>query len=284
MGYDKDFIHGLEVPLPALGDRALQAACDLGKPVEHTRFTLVLNQERGFAIYTAHNLDGATLIPAGEIARIDRFMLDPLVPSDVQIDNDRAYSHNPWDRGHLVQRRSLHWGDYDEAVLGDRESFYWTNITPQHENLHDTAWGSIEDWMLEYTDVQDKQASVFTGPVLSPDDPEIVNRPGELPVRIPAGFWKVIAIKTAGRLKAAGFLVWQRDYDSPTPVLFDPQLEQVRITTIEFLAGISFGTLRIADPLYFGAAPVDEPVGLTAVRATRRSKPAFVSSSRDIVI
>jgi len=283
MGYDKDFIHGFEVPLPVLGERALLDAFDQGRPVEHTRFTLVLNRERGFAVYTAHNLDGGTLIPAGEIERIDRFKLDPQVPGDIQIDNDRAYRSNPWDRGHLVQRRSLHWGDRTEAETGDRESFYWTNITPQHEQLHDTAWGNIEDWMLEFTDVQDNQASVFTGPVLSPDDPEIVNRPGELPVRIPAGFWKVIAIKHTGRLKAAGFLVWQRDYDSATPVQFDPLLEQVRITTIEFLAGISFGTLRTADPLHFGAVEVDVPMGLTAAPAAR-SKPAFVNASSDIVI
>lgn len=284
MPFDPNFIAGHTVPLPTLGPRIASAAFDDGRPVEHSLFSLVLNQQRGFAAYAAHNLDGASIIPEGEIQRRDRFRLDPKIPSEFQIDNNRAYRNNPWDRGHLVQRRSLHWGDRAIAEKADRESYYWSNIAPQHERLHDTAWGSIEDWMLEWTDEADHRAAIFTGPVLMPEDPEVVNRPGEMPVQIPAGFWKVMVIKSAGALNAAGFLVWQRDFDKPDPVEFDPSLEQVRVTTLEHLTGLSFGDLRDTDPLRFGEPiPTDEPQPATA-GSGQPSRSVAVQSAEDIFL
>jgi endonuclease G len=255
MAYDPHFIPGEDIELPVPGSRTLAVALDNGTPIEHTRFSIVFNEERGLALYTAHNIDGVSLIAEGVIARRDRFRNDPKISRHLQIDNDRGYRNNPWDRGHLVRRRSMHWGPVADAETTDQESFFWTNIAPQHKKLHSSAWGRIEDWMLEVTDDQDKQACIFTGPVFSEEDPEIINRPGELPVRIPAGFWKVFVIKHLNRLRAASFLVWQRDFDRPEPLDFDPVLEQVRLTTIEYLTGLSFSRIRHADPLRFGTVP-----------------------------
>ncbi len=281
MGYDPFFIEGIEIPLPTLGERTRLVALNDGAPIEHSRFSIIFNRERGFAVVTAHNIDGAALIPEGEIQRRDNFRLDPSVPAELQVADKRGYQNNPWDRGHLVRRRAMHWRDVDEASLADSESFYWTNITPQHTKLHHSAWGKIEDWMLDLADRDDQQVSVFTGPVLTPDDPEHQNKPNEAPIKIPAGFWKILSIKHQGMLRAAGFLVWQRDFDKPIPAKFDPLLEQVRITTIEFLAGLSFGDLRDADPLHFDAdrAASRDP---EAWRAPKRA--GAITSVRDIVL
>ncbi len=213
MGYDPHFIEGVDIPLPTLGERTKLVAFNEGAPIEHSRFSIIFNRERGFAILTAHNIDGATLIPEGEIERRDNFRRDPSVPLVLQVTNNRGYKNNPWDRGHLVRRRAMHWRDVGDATLADSESFYWTNITPQHTKLHHSAWGKIEDWMLDLADRDKQQISVFTGPVLTPDDPEHQNQPNETPIRIPAGFWKILSIKHRGMLRAAGFLVWQRDFD-----------------------------------------------------------------------
>ena len=218
---------------------------------------------------------------------IDRhsFVLDPDVPASLQVDNDRGYHRNPWDRGHMVRRRSLHWGDVAEATLADRESSFWTNIAPQHETLHDTAWGDIEDFMFALSDDSDQRACVFQAPVLTPYDIVHRNKPAEEPILIPAGFWKIMAIKHEGVLRAAAFLVWQRDFDKPVPATFDPVLEQVRVTTIEFLTGLSFPQIiRDADPLHYFVTPSERAV----VAATRlivagpRPGPRFVRSPSDI--
>ena len=249
MPYDPDFISGTAVPLPEPSDAVVASAFGGGAFVHHSRFSLLFNQERGFAACVAHNIDGQALLPEQQTGR--SFKLDPKIqPGALQVDNDRGYRNNPWARGHMARRKSLSWGVEDDAAVAERESDFYSNICPQHGNLHDDAWGEIEDWMLALA-IDDGRASVFTGPVFTPSDPEIVNRPGETPIRIPAGFWKVIAIRASGDLRAASFLVWQRDYDSPDPLAISPVLEQVRLTTIEVLTGLAFPALRSFDPLLF---------------------------------
>ncbi|MGW9686267.1 DNA/RNA non-specific endonuclease [Flagellimonas sp. 2504JD1-5] len=258
MPYDPEFIDSQQiVPLPTPNDSVRSRAFG-GDYIHHSRHSILFNQERGFAFVSAHNIDGATLSSAQFTSR--DFDEDPQIqPATLQVDNNRGYRQsrdgvfgpNPWDRGHLARRKSLSWGDRDEASIAELESDLWSNIAPQHGNLHDDAWGEIEDWMLERVESDGRRACVFTGPVFTEDDPEHTNGPNEVPIRIPAGFWKVITVRLNGAMRSAGFLVWQRDYDSDTPLDFAPVLEQVRLTTIEVLTGLRFPELRRFDPLLF---------------------------------
>lgn len=283
MPYDPKFIPGHTLPLPELGPTAAQFAFNGGIPISHTKFSILFHQVRKFAIACAHNIDGASMIKAGQIKR-KRFVFDPDVPNVLQVADQQGYHKNPWDRGHLVRRRSVHWGKKAEAATADRESSYWTNIAPQHTNLHATAWGKIEDWLLGLADHNDKRQCVFTGPVLHPNDPELRNKPHTEPIQIPAGFWKVVALKHHGQLRAAAFLVWQRDYNDVTPVAFDPVLEQVRLTTIEYLTDLAFTALREADPLQFGASMKTIAKRRRAVVGTAMPKPAAITQASDIVL
>ncbi len=270
MGYDPDFLEGDSIHLPTLSALLAEQALADGQPIDHMRFSVIFHAVRGLAICTAHTIDGATLHPEGLIRRKDRFRFDDQVPNELQIDNRRGYWKNSWDRGHLTRRRSLHWGSEEDARTADSESFFWTNIAPQHEHLHDTAWGAIEDWMLDLAETGSRRAAVFTGPVMMPDDPLHQNAVDEEPIQIPAGFWKIIVIPRESGRSVAAFLVWQRDHDSEDPVSFSPFLEQVRLTTVEFLTGLSFVGLRELDPLRFGATR--EPR-----RITRRGEVALVA-------
>ncbi|MGI9611313.1 MAG: DNA/RNA non-specific endonuclease [Acidimicrobiales bacterium] len=268
MGYDENFLGGAPVPMPTLTPR-LQAVSDCGASLDHTRFSVIFHHERSLAVCTAHTIDGSAMLAEGTIPRKDRFRFDDLIENDLQLDNDRGYRHNPWDRGHLVRRRSLHWGDEQEARDADSESYFWTNIAPQHERLHHTTWGPIEDWMLDKAETTMQRAAVFTGPVLTEDDPEHVNDDGERPFQVPAGFWKIVVIPHQGSRSVAAFVVWQRDHDSIHPVSFDPMLEQVRLTTVEFLTGLSFVELRPFDPLAFGGHAGAHTATLSGPRAGR---------------
>lgn len=257
MPYDPEFIAGRFISLPTPSDRVLAQAFD-GDYVHHSRHSLLFNEERGFAFVSAHNIDGNTLPSAQYTSR--SFKNDPKIqPTSLQVDKNRGYREsddglfgpNPWDQGHLARRKSLSWGDESEARIAERESDMWSNIAPQHGNLHDDAWGEIEDWMMERVEGSGQRACVFTGPVFTVDDPEHKNGPDEEPILIPAGFWKVISVELNGAMRSAGFLVWQRDYDSDEPLPFSPVLEQVRLTTIEVLTGLTFPGLRLFDPLLF---------------------------------
>ncbi len=218
------------------------------------------------------------MLPEGTIERNDRFRLDPAVPKELQLGDARAYRNNPWDRGHLVRRRSVHWGAVEDAESADSETFFWTNIAPQHNSLHRNAWGRIEGWILGLAEQGSKRAAVFTGPVLSEDDPVITNQAGERPFQVPAGFWKIVAIAHDGALRIAAFLVWQRDFDRAEPVAFDPVLEQVRLTTIEFLTGLSFAGLQGADPL----RPSEGPMAFAD--DTPQDRPLTIRGPGDILL
>lgn len=277
MPYDPDFIPGRTIPLPIPNIEVLQSAFG-GQFIHHSRHSLLFNQARGFAFVSANNVDGASM-PSSQYTKRS-FKRDPKIqPFSLQVDKDRGYREsetaglgpNPWDQGHLARRKSMSWGAEAEARIAERESDMWSNIVPQHENLHDDAWGNIEDWMLERVQGQQERACVFTGPVFTADDPAHKNGMNETPINIPAGFWKVISVELGGNMRSAGFLVWQRDYDSDQPLPFSPVLEQVRLTTIEVLTGLTFPALRAFDPLLFHTtAPVDD-VTTSDARATVRA-------------
>lgn len=85
-----------------------------------------------------------------------------------------------------------------------------------------------------------------------PRDHVLINRPGELPIQIPAGHWKVVVIRRDGKLCAACFLLWQCDIQECQPIELDLVLEQVRLNTIEYLTGMFFDDdIRNADTLRF---------------------------------
>jgi len=278
MPYDPNFINDEEIPLPTANDRVLASAFG-GDYIHHSRHSILFNQDRGFAFVSAHNVNGSEILPA-QVSDRD-FDHDPKVsPDDLQVDNNRGYltspgrgfGPNPWDRGHLARRKSLSWGNENDARRAELESDFWTNIAPQHERLHDTAWGPIEDWVLERVQTRAQRACVFTGPVFTEDDPEHRNGANEIPIRIPAGFWKVITVKLDGRMRSAGFLIWQRDYDHEEPLSFSPLLEQVRLTTIEVLTGLTFPTLRLFDPLIFDQQTRRRLLNISTSRATLRNR------------
>ncbi len=278
MPYNPEFIAGHRIPLPVANSRVMEAAYQ-GAYIHHLRHSILFNQERGFAFVSAHNIDGNTLLPSQVTSR--SFKNDPKIqPRSLQVDRDRGYREserfgfgpNPWDQGHLARRKSLSWGNSSDAGVAERESDMWSNIAPQHGNLHSDAWGKIEDWMLERVEEDGQRACVFTGPVFTEDDPQHKNGANEEPIRIPAGFWKVVSVELSGTMRSAGFLVWQRDYDSDQPLPFDPVLEQVRLTTIEVLTGLTFPALRQFDPLRFDHQQHDRDMSTSRARETLRAQ------------
>lgn len=272
MPYDPDFLGAVSVPLPSLLPGTAQDAWNDGAPVDHTNYSLVFNRQRALAIYAAANVDGNQLVSG---IRRKSFTFDPDVPNQIQIDDERGYrgiptpENNPWDAGHLARRKDVHWPDEPTAKEAERDTSRWTNIAPQHARLNRGPWRKVEDWLLDLADDADQRLSVFTGPVFTATDLVWQNKADELEIRIPSGYWKVGLFLHGGDLRAAAFLIWQTDVvpsvDDFDPDDFDPVLEQVRVLTIEHLAGLSFGnTVRAADPLHFGATvETDDATGAT---------------------
>lgn len=246
LGYDHAFLP-MDVPLP----RPVDGRVVIDLPYVH--FSVLLDPTRRLAAATGVNIDGARLLDVG---RSDDWHLDPRVPATAQA-GDELYARNDLDRGHLVRRRDPVWGEPAVAAAANEATFVFTNAAPQAApfNQGPQLWVGLEDHVLTYARATEQMISVFTGPVLAPDDPRYRG------IQIPRHFWKIAAWATsedAGptTLCAAGFVLDQGpsldDIDLPLVAGAVPPLGpfltyQVPITDIGVLTGLDVGILADAD-------------------------------------
>jgi endonuclease G len=205
-GYDRNFLTvRIDVPSldPALVDD-VATTIDGEQVVRYTHFSLQMKASRRFAFWVAWNIDGGALKALSR--KGIKFVKDPRLPEDRQT-GDELYVDNDLDRGHLARRADLVWGSLPIAKRANLDSFFFTNITPQMDDFNqssrDGVWGRLEDAVFADVDLDDLKVSVFGGPVFQEDDR--VYRGTQLPRE----YWKVIAFREGGVLKARAFLLTQ---------------------------------------------------------------------------
>jgi DNA/RNA endonuclease G (NUC1) len=254
-GYDPEFLgDGAQaLPLPKL-TRAQEAEAarvrdaergDNPYELKYHHFSVVLHGKRRLAFFTAVNIDGRF---ARSIERAtDKWYYDPRVGQEAQVGNE-LYKGTMFDRGHLVRRLDPAWGRTTHvAKVANDDTFHFTNCSPQHKRFNEgkNLWAGLEDYLLHKATGERKRLTVFTGPVLRPDDPAFRGVP------IPKQFWKVAVVaRPNGRLASLGFVVSQeallREVVSfgPTEVA---TTFQVPVRHVEQLTGFDFGPLRTLD-------------------------------------
>jgi endonuclease G len=238
-GYDDAFL-GIPVPLPTpLGDMAV-------RELRYPRFTVLLEPQRRFAVATGVNIDGELLL---DLERRGRWELDPRIAASEQA-GPAVYDGNDLDRGHLVRRRDPGWGTAAEVREATAATFFYTNAAPQAAGFNQSKelWLGLEDHILEYAQATDQRISVFTAPVLAPDDPPYRG------IRVPRRYWKVAAWSPGpGQLASAGFVLDQSELIDTSDRAVTPlgafRTFQAPIRDIEQLAGVDFGPLADADVL-----------------------------------
>ncbi|MEU8435575.1 DNA/RNA non-specific endonuclease [Streptomyces sp. NPDC029216] len=237
-GYDPGF---LAVPVatpslnPAIKDTAV--LLDGSEVIPYTHFSLALSKPRRFAIWVAWNIDG------GALKALNRkgieFVKDSRLPAGDQVDNDLYKGRtNRLDRGHIARRADLCWGPLPEAQKANRDSFFYTNITPQMDDFNQSMrgglWGRLEDAVFEDVDVDDLKVSVFGGPVFQDDDRVFRG------VGIPRAFWKIIVFSEGGTFKAKAFLLAQNLVLPESLDLDEFRVFQVKVTEVQKQAHIRF--------------------------------------------
>jgi endonuclease G, mitochondrial len=240
-GYQANFV-GTSIPFPAAAAKEVEDdLVDLkgGSVVDYTHFSLAMSRSRRFARWVAWNVDG------GSIKKISRtglaFRKDPKLPQDAQVGNE-LYSNNKLDKGHIARRADLTWGTDAEAGRANEDSFYYTNITPQHERFNQSAakgiWGELENAIFEDVDVADLRVSVMGGPILSAQDPEYRG------VKLPRQFWKIIYFRESGKaaVRAKGYVLTQADLLNRLEVLELPDFAvyEVPVAKIGDMTGLKF--------------------------------------------
>lgn len=243
-GFDDKFL-GLRAPAPTLNARLKSDAVTFNrsKHIPYTHFSVCLSEGRRMARYVAWNVDGARLV------RLPRrgFKIDPRVPARHQIGND-LYEGNALDRGHIARRADVCWGPVDEADQANRDSFFYTNIAPQHERYNQSdrggLWGELENLVFDQAEVKNLRLSVLGGPIFGEDD---------TPYRgalVPKSFWKLIAYVGADdRLRCAAFVLSQEDLVRDLETIdFDPfRLHQVTVSDLAARTDLGFAAYEAAD-------------------------------------
>ncbi|GLZ29644.1 hypothetical protein Lesp02_18340 [Lentzea sp. NBRC 105346] len=243
-GFDSEFL-GTTTGIPELSaaKKADAVVVDGSEVIDYTHFSLTLSRTRKFAIWVAWNVDGGAL-KALSRSNIP-FVKDPRVPDEFQV-GDELYRDNRLDRGHIARRADLCWGAAAQAKKANRDSFFFTNITPQMDDFNQSTkqglWGRLEDAVLADVDVDDLKISVYGGPVFNADDRVFRG------VAIPREFWKVIAFVVDDRLHASAFLLTQNLVLAEALDLDEFRTFQVALTEIEARTGFTFpDALKAAD-------------------------------------
>jgi endonuclease G len=243
-GFAPDFLP-VRIELPKLTNVNRQKAYirDGSEVMNYTHFSLALNKLRRFAIWVAWNIDG------GNIKKVSRkgirFVLDPDIPSEFQI-GEQLYKGNRLDQGHIARRADLIWGELAVAKAANKDSFYFTNITPQMDDFNQSTknglWGRLEEAVFEDTDVENLKISVFGGPVFHENDREFRG------VMLPREYWKVIIFVEGRKLKAKGFLLTQNLDNLKALDLDEFRVYQVALSELEDRCGLEFSAaLKGAD-------------------------------------
>ncbi len=129
-------------------------------------------------------------------SRTDDFREDPRVLTRTAKPED--YKNSGYDRGHLAPAADMGWS---AKVMS--ESFYMSNMSPQHPGLNRGIWLTLEE---KTRDIARKESEIFIvcGPYFDEDE-EDIRRLGKTRLAVPEGFYKVILDLTPPR-KMIGFL------------------------------------------------------------------------------
>ncbi|MFO0553863.1 MAG: DNA/RNA non-specific endonuclease [Polyangiaceae bacterium] len=201
-GYLRNFLGGkIDIPQPVDSLRAEAAQLEDGSiELKYTHFSVIQRAPRRLPWITAVNIDGRKL---SRLPRPKDWYRDGRLAADQQAGNE-IYTNSGFSRGHMVRRVDPCWGSDSEAELANRDTFHFTNACPQEQDgFNDKLWGDLEDYILDKADAEDIKINVYTGPVFDDDDPLV----GDLP--IPLRFWKVVAWRAQGGLRAVGFVLSQ---------------------------------------------------------------------------
>lgn len=178
----------------------------------------------------AWNVDG------GLLKKLDRkgieFVKDPRLPVAAQVSNELYKGPtNRLDRGHIARRADVVWGTLAEAAKANKDSFFYTNITPQMDDFNQSArngvWGHLEDAVFEDVRVDALKVSVFGGPVFHEDDRVFRG------VMLPREFWKVIVYTEDATLKCKAFLLTQNLEVTEALELDEFRVFQVKLSEIQ---------------------------------------------------
>ena len=218
-------------PMPAVLDRLEEARLqeNFAWPISsrlkllalsHTAFSLGYSEEHEQAAWVSYLLSRQH--ERNSFERRNNFKEDPLIPGGSASSED--YTNSGYDRGHLAPAGDL---DFGKEVLA--ESFYMSNISPQHPSFNRGGWRALEEQVRLWASREDSLLLV-TGPVLRKG----LKRIGDNQVSVTEYFYKIILDARPPEVKVIGFLMANRG------IMKNIEDFVVPVDSIEALSGLDF--------------------------------------------
>jgi endonuclease G len=147
--------------------------------VKHANYQSVFSRSLRYPILVEWSTTRRELQCSIPARRTDKFLPDPYLQKDSDINND--YIRSGFDRGHISPA-----GDSRCNQRDMDESFYYTNMAPQYPGLNRGQWKNLEEW-TRILAVENDSLNIMAGCI---GEAGRINR-----VAIPTHCWKVIKVK-----------------------------------------------------------------------------------------
>ena len=158
----------------------------------------------------------------GKEKRSDNFIADPLVKGTIATNAD--YARSGYDKGHMAPAADMKWSP---EVM--KESFYFSNMCPQHPQLNRRGWKNLEEKIRDWA-IADSAIIIICGPIINQSSRTI----GKNKVAVPERFFKVVLSPFVKPVRGIGFLFNNRQAVEPLSTY------AVTIDSIEKLTNMDF--------------------------------------------
>ncbi|MFR9620473.1 MAG: DNA/RNA non-specific endonuclease [Rikenellaceae bacterium] len=182
-------------------------------------FSLCFDPSNHAAAWVAYPLHD---IYDGDVGRNEDWEYDPLIPTELQPNLNSSYVGD-YDRGHQIAS-----ADRQATVEMNKQTFYFSNMTPQLDKLNQGVWATLESRVRDQ--ICSDTLYVVTGADFTSSIGSTTDRDGMVSP-LPGAYYKVILRTrsgvsgkgvgecTADELKAVGFWYEHRSYSSlATPI------------------------------------------------------------------
>lgn len=189
--------------------------------VHHLGYSLQYSREHKQATWVAYTVYEEKRIKNAE--REDKFKADPLIKGTNFI---KDYQKSGYDRGHLAPAADM---SYRDTIL--KESFFFSNISPQIPAFNRGIWKSLEELIRDWGSDFDT-LFILTGPILNDGLATI----GANKISIPQAYFKVILAKKNQSSTIQGIAFILDNEGSKIPL----QNFACKIDDVEKVTGIDF--------------------------------------------
>ena len=186
----------------------------------HKGYTVSYNKDLKIPNWVSYELTRQET--KGKEKRSDNFIADPLVKGAIATNAD--YARSGYDKGHMAPAADMKWSP---EVM--KESFYFSNMCPQHPQLNRRGWKNLEEKIRDWA-IADSAIIIICGPIINQSSRTI----GKNKVAVPERFFKVVLSPFVKPVRGIGFLFNNRQAVEPLSTY------AVTIDSIEKLTNMDF--------------------------------------------